>query len=68
MFRLDGKRIASRKQSPFKVFVRALPGRHVVTARITFKDATAAKTRKLNYRACAAALLRPRQGPSQFTG
>jgi hypothetical protein len=68
VFRLDGKRIARRTKSPFKVFVRALPGRHVVTARVTFRDATAAKTLRMNYRACASALLSPRQGPSQFTG
>ena len=68
VFRMDGKRIASRSQSPFRVFVRALPGRHVIKARVTFTDATAAKTLRMNYRACASALLRPRQGPSQFTG
>ena len=68
VFRMDGKRIASRSRSPFRVFVRALPGRHVIKARVTFTDATAAKTLRMNYRACASALLRPRQGPSQFTG
>jgi hypothetical protein len=68
VFRLDGKRISSRRKSPFKVFVRALPGRHNVTARVTFKDATRAKTLRMRYRACAAAVLQPRQGPSQFTG
>jgi hypothetical protein len=68
VFRMDGKRIASRSRSPFRVYVRALSGRHVIKARVTFTDATAAKTLKMNYRACASALLRPRQGPSQFTG
>jgi hypothetical protein len=48
--------------------VRALPGRHNVTARVTFKDATRARTLSLGYRACAAAVLAPRRGPSQFTG
>jgi hypothetical protein len=68
VFRLDGKRISSRARSPFKVVVRALPGRHNVTARVTFKDATRAKTLKLGYRACAAAVAAPRRGPSRFTG
>jgi hypothetical protein len=68
VFRLDGRQIASQTGSPFRVFVRALTGRHSVTARVTFKDATRAKTLHLGYRACAAALLRPRNGPSAFTG
>jgi hypothetical protein len=68
VFRLDGKRISSQVKSPFKVLVRGLPGRHRVTARVTFKDATRAKMLRMRYRACAAAVLQPRQGPSQFTG
>jgi hypothetical protein len=68
VFKLDGKRISSQAKSPFKVLVRALPGRHAVTARVTFRDATRAKTLRLGYRACAAAVLQPRRGPSQFTG
>jgi len=68
VFSLDGKRIRSTTRSPFSVYVRALPGRHKVKARVTFKDATRAKTRTLDYRACAAVALQPRSGPSQFTG
>ncbi|MET0306554.1 MAG: ice-binding family protein [Solirubrobacterales bacterium] len=68
VFSLDGKRIDSQAHSPFEVFVRAAPGAHMVRARVTFKDATPAKTMRLPYRACAAALLTPRNGPSQFTG
>ena len=68
VFSLDGKRIGNRSRSPFRVYVRAAPGRHNVTARVTFKDATRAKTLNLGYRACDAAVLRPRRGPSQFTG
>jgi Ice-binding-like len=68
VFRLDGRRISSVAKSPFKVLIRALPGKHNVTARVTFKDATRAKTLKLGYRACAAAVVAPRRGPSQFTG
>ncbi len=68
VFSMDGKRISSRSKSPFAVFVRGSAGRHKVTARVTFTDATRAKTLKLGYRACSSALLQPRRGPSQFTG
>jgi hypothetical protein len=68
VFSLDGKRVASRSGSPYRVHVAGLAGRHNVTARVTFKDATRAKTLKLGYRACAAAVRNPRPGPSQFTG
>jgi hypothetical protein len=68
VFSLDGRRIDSQVGSPFHVFVRAAPGRHTVRARVTFKDATHAKTMTVPYRACASAVLRPRSGPSQFTG
>lgn len=67
-FRLDGKAIGSRTNSPFQISVRAVPGSHQVSARVTFKDATKAKTMRFPYRACAAALLAPQPGPSQFTG
>jgi hypothetical protein len=65
---LDGTRIARRAKSPFSVLIKGLPGRHRVTARVTFKDQTRAKTLRMRYRACAAAVLQPRRGPSQFTG
>lgn len=68
VFRLDGRRIASRRRSPFRVYVRARSGRHNVSARVTFKDATRAKTLNLGYRGCAAKVLRPKRGPSPFTG
>jgi hypothetical protein len=68
VFSLDGARITSHSKTPFRVFVRALTGTHSVTARVTFKDATRARTLRLPYRACAAAALRPASGPSQFTG
>lgn len=67
-FSLDGKRISSRTRSPYAVSVKAGPGKHVVSARVTYTDATRAKTLKMRYRACAAALLQPRRGPSRFTG
>ena len=68
VFSLDGKRLTSLARGPYRVFVRALPGAHAVTARVTFKDATKAKTLALGYRACADAVLSPPNGPSQFTG
>jgi hypothetical protein len=68
VFSLDGRRIASLARSPFAVYVRGIPGRHAVTARVTFKDATRARTLRVGYRTCAAALLTPRHGPSRFTG
>jgi len=68
VFSLDGTRIASRTTSPFQVIVRSLPGVHKVTARVTFKDATRARTLSLGYRACAVAVRRPATGPAQFTG
>ena len=55
VFSLDGKRIGSAASSPFRVHVHAGRRRHSVRARITFKDATRAKTLTLRYRACAAA-------------
>ncbi len=67
-FSLDGKSIGSRTNSPFAMSVRATPGAHQVSVRVTFTDATKAKTMTLPYRACAAALLQPRHGPSRFTG
>jgi hypothetical protein len=68
VFSLDGKSIGSRTNSPFAMSVRATPGAHQVEVRVTFTDATRAKTMTLPYRACAAALLQPRRGPAQFTG
>jgi hypothetical protein len=68
VFSLDGKTIGSRTGSPFAMSMRAAPGAHQVRVRVTFKDATRTKTVTLPYRACAAALLAPRNGPSTFTG
>lgn len=68
VFRLDGRRISSRRNSPFRVRIPATRGAHVVRARVTFKDKTRAKRMTMRYRACAAQLLRPRRGPSQYTG
>ncbi|HMG99125.1 MAG TPA: hypothetical protein VK546_09410, partial [Gaiellales bacterium] len=68
VFSLDGKKFQSQTKGPYVVFVRALPGAHAVGARVTFTDATRAKTLALGYRACADAILRPTSGPAQFTG
>lgn len=68
VFSMDGKRLVTRGRSPFRVFVRAANGAHTIRARVTFRDATRARTLSIGYRACAAAVLRPRRGPSQFTG
>ena len=69
VFSLDGKRIGIRTRPAFRQYVRASAGRrHTITARVAFKDATRSKTLRFRYRACAAPVLRPRQGPSQFTG
>ena len=69
VFSLDGKRIGTRTSPAFRQYVKAASGRsHVISARVGFKDATHSKTLKFRYRACAAQVLRPRQGPSQFTG
>jgi Ice-binding-like len=68
VFSLDGKPTGTRTSAPFSISVRAAPGAHQVSARVTFRDATHAKTLVLPYRACAAAVLHPRHGPSRFTG
>ncbi len=68
VFSMDGKRIASRSGAPFQVYVKAAAGRHKVRARVTFKDATRARTLTMRYRACAAQVVQPRRGPSRFTG
>jgi hypothetical protein len=68
VFSLDGKRIGTRTSPAFRVYVHAAGGSHVVSARVGFKDATHSKTVRFRYRACAAQVLRPRRGPSQFTG
>ncbi|MDX6626862.1 MAG: hypothetical protein QOE56_1851 [Solirubrobacterales bacterium] len=68
VFSIDGKTIGSRSGSPFAMSMRADPGTHQVRVRVTFKDATRARTMTLPYRACAAAVLKPRSGPSSFTG
>lgn len=69
VFRLDGRRIATQTSGPFQVYVlEPKPGRHRITARVTFSDSTRARTLRTDYRTCAADSLQPRRGPSPFTG
>jgi hypothetical protein len=69
VFTLDGKRIATVNGSPFRVHVPAqFAGAGHLKARVTFKDATRAKTLNMRYAACAAAAAKPRPAPSTFTG
>jgi hypothetical protein len=68
VFSLDGKAIGSRAGSPYAMSMRATPGAHDVRIRVTFTDSTRARTVTVPYRACAAELLKPRNGPSTFTG
>lgn len=68
VFRMNGARIGNRRNSPFRVFVRAAPGRHIISARVTFTDSTRAKTMRFRYRACAAQAREPRRGPARLTG
>ena len=67
VFTLGGKRLGDRTGSPFRVYVAA--GKHgIVRARVTFKDATRAKTLTLPYRACAAAVRHPGARPVAVHG
>lgn len=68
VFKLDGKRVASVRGSRFQVRVPSKAGRHTLTARVTFKDATRSRTVKLRYRICTSVVLQPLSGPSRFTG
>jgi Ice-binding-like len=69
VFRIDGKWFAARTRSPFSVHIPpAFAKSGHLQARVTFKDATRARTLRLRYRACAAAAVHPRTAPSKFTG
>jgi hypothetical protein len=69
VFTIAGKVIANRTGSLFHVYVSPAVGkRGTLRARVTFKDATRPRTLTFAYHACAAAVLHPARGPSQFTG
>jgi hypothetical protein len=68
-FTLDGHRVASTARSPFTAAIaRQGAGAHRVRARVTFTDGASAKTLFFVYRACAAMIRHPANGPSAFTG
>jgi hypothetical protein len=75
VFSVGSHVIAVRSRAPFEALVKDGSGIRTVTARVTFSDATPAKTLKLRSRACAAAASRvaPRKPrtpstPTGFTG
>ncbi|MGZ6671272.1 MAG: ice-binding family protein [Solirubrobacteraceae bacterium] len=75
VFSVGSHVIATRTRAPFEALVKDGGGIRTVTARVTFTDATPAKTLKLRSRACAAAASRvaPRKPrtpstPTGFTG
>jgi len=69
VFSVAGRRIAGLHRSPFAVYVKPATGRRgTLLARVTFTDATHARTLRFHYRACSAAVLHPVRGPSKFTG
>ena len=68
-FRMQGRRLGTVRSSPFSVLVKAsTAGRHVIRARVSFKDLTRARTLRFRYRACAAQVRQPRRGPARLTG
>jgi Ice-binding-like len=75
VFSVGSHVIATRTRAPFEALVKDGSGIRTVSARVTFTDATPAKTLKLRSRACAAAASRvaPRRPrtpstPTGFTG
>jgi hypothetical protein len=69
VFSMGGRVLANRTKSPFQADLRRpRAGIHTVLARVTFTDATRARTLRLRFRTCAAAIARPVRGPSGFTG
>jgi hypothetical protein len=69
VFSVNGRWLATRIGSPFRIHLKpAFVHGGTVTARVTFKDATRARTLHLRYRVCAAARVHPLPAPSTFTG
>lgn len=54
VFSVDGKQVAIRSSSPYRVSIDPTPGHHVLTARVTFLPAsnTAARTLRLRFTGC----------------
>ena len=73
VFSVGGRVVGNQSSSPFAVMLGHRSGTNVVTARVTFTDATPARSLHMTYRACAAAKRRvspsrnPRRPPG-FTG
>jgi len=68
VFSLGGRVVSSQSQAPFTAQVRPRPGLRVVTARVTFTDATPMTTRSLRFRSCANAVARVPSGRFGLTG
>jgi hypothetical protein len=69
VFSLGHRVIARRNKAPFRATVRAVGKIRVVSARVTFTGTTRAVTRRLRFRACAAAKLSAAPvRPIGFTG
>jgi hypothetical protein len=72
VFRLDGRFLTTRNRAPFGALISAGDGVHMITARVTFKDATPPATLRMEFRTCAevqqVAPSRPARGTSGFTG
>jgi hypothetical protein len=69
VFSANGIWLGTRVRSAFRVHVAPeFAHSGLVQARVTFKDATHARTLSLRYRACAAAVVHPLPAPSTFTG
>jgi hypothetical protein len=73
VFSVAGKTVANQSSSPFSVMLGHVGGKGVLLARVTFTDATPAKSLRMVYKACAAAKRRvsPSRAPVTppgFTG
>lgn len=73
VFSVGGRVVASRTRGPFQATIGVLGGERVITADVTFNDATRAAHLRLRFRACAAAAVStPHPAvpviPSGFTG
>jgi hypothetical protein len=69
VFTFNGNLLGTDTRSPFRIHVPAdFAGKSLLKARVTFRDATHARTLTLRYRACAIAAAQPLPGLSKFTG
>ncbi|MFY9265769.1 MAG: ice-binding family protein [Solirubrobacterales bacterium] len=69
VFSVGNRTVATDTRSPYEASVRRYNGgSHVVRARVTFTDGTAAVTLRMRFRACAAASSQAPREPVGFTG